>query len=582
MGKFQQIEQEVKDAIKNGASIAAVKQGLLNGGYNNDDISDILSSIQSPKEPVITPKPVTSDPVKKEELKPFVYNLPKEEMNTPVVDKPEDKVEPKLFNSDTPKESINDVSKEATQQSNPTPVKMDVTSASTPATLKESSVPVPEKKESEINLDTDLIKKQEIQNNSFSPDPTLNKAPALEKPQSVPSTPQVSTPINNPFGNTTVGTNVVMQEKPIMNQSEPVITEDPIKEKKGGIFKFVLVIFIILLIGAGAVFGYSKYDPFFLKSKEDILRSIISNTQNRLADGGYSLSSTSNYEADYGDIATSIEVPIVYKAEKAGETKFPDQSLDIGDIDLTPVFEAINQMFMVFAVEDETMEDTSIKGNDILNIGLKYSEGVVYLILNKIPDDLYGFIPVDQFIGTWISFNDDNVEDLVGYEVPETDTVEVQKFIDDMVDIILVKSEPEITTSKEGDNRRITYKALMSKFILAINEKEFEGDWDNDSEYKIQQDEMIKQLEKISGEISIDLLVGNDFITREFNISFLGEDLEEGIKGSASIKGIFGLGSEININAPESFITLDEVQGIIMMNMMGDMDLTNTEIEQTI
>ena len=554
MGNFQQIIDQVKEAIKKGSSIEAVKQGLLNGGYNESDIAEIMSSVQNTPEPVVE---VTKEAAEESIYKEPIMDTPKEVVNTPM-----QKESPVV---ETPKEPANLSPQELTEK----------LGISTPQEVVEKPMSAP--------VEEPVITEETI---------------SLPPQEEVSTAQQVSSmPTSNPFGNSTVGTNVQMQQNSVAPQSEPVITEEPIKEKKGGIWKIILIIIVILGIGAGAVFGYSKYDPFFLKSQEDILRSVITNTQESLSGGGYMLDVNSNYDVKSPFFSFNISVPFKYEIETMEGDKLPDMAVSIGDIDVAPLLDLSNQMFMAFSMpEDEAESDVDVFGAEIteigevaeevimdtnVNIGLKYSDTTFYIILNKVPDQVKEFLPVDKFLGTWISFGVDDIEDTIGYEKPEIDEEEFQAAVDDMIEFILVETEPELSSTVEAGGRRVVYKAEMSKFLIALENQEIEeGAWNDTPEYRESQAEAIKNLEKIDGSVKVELLIGRDFVIKEFDFMFEGKDTENGVEGKVSIVGSLEMDSSLDITAPESYVTVKEVEEMIMIDMMEDMDLTDAEKEE--
>lgn len=76
MSKYQEVEEQVKEAIANGSDIDSIKKSLLNRGYSEDDISEIILGAQTlvevPAEPSIPFSP------KVEESKSVINEAPQE------------------------------------------------------------------------------------------------------------------------------------------------------------------------------------------------------------------------------------------------------------------------------------------------------------------------------------------------------------------------------------------------------------------------------------------------------------------------------------------------------------------------
>jgi len=544
MSEYKKIEEEVKEAIKQGSSIEAIKQGLLNAGYNESDINDIINVVEArvpePEKKVTNESPKPQNNIFNDSSR------PKEEKHSELaLSTTKEIITSKSSVTEEAKTSVNQI----------------------PATEKPlgESVALPDPITEEVKTPIGNM----ITSEKPSEPVSVTKAEEKLNIKPVPDNSKSSIPMNNPFKNSGVGYNPQREEDPIIQKNKPIITEESTK-KKGGTLKFLLMFFIILLIGAGAVYGYSKYDPFFMKSKESVLRNIITNTQESLIGGGYEIDTISNYKSEIDGETFDFDFPIEYKIESFVDDKFPNQSLVIGDVDLDPVLNFLSKMF------GGVVESTESEIDNTINVELRYSDSMFYSVLNKAPESINVFMDVDYLIGKWISYELGDIEKIIGYEKPELDDEESQKIIEEIIDFILVKTDPKITSDMDIEGRRVTYETDLSKFAIATeNEDIEEGAWNDNPVYRERQEKTIEKLKELDGYVQIEILVGRDFVIKEFGIYTESKDDNLGEAWEVSLEGIINYNTIVDISAPSEYMTQEEFEEYIMIQIVENVEPNN-------
>ena len=328
--------------------------------------------------------------------------------------------------------------------------------------------------------------------------------------------------------------------KPDEQQSSPQMLVT--KEKKVVPLKALLIIISLLLIGVGGLFAYKKADPFFLKSQEAILGSIITSSQESLK-GGYVLKMYNKYIFSDGQRDIEINIPIEYRTKENVKGEFPEQHLLIGDLDISPITE------MLFMGEGEEFDS-------LLNVELKYVNKDFFIIANKIPAIAGMILPVDSIIGKWIKFDLDAVEDMYGKGLPDDiDKETSDKIIAIYLNAIINDSGADISSKREGSGRLITYSANLNDLYQAMDSAT------DEAVVLLGGENPTMLYENIDGTIKIEIVVNNDFIIEKFD-TVVNVQYEDGnIIGG--LGGTLVLDESINIITPEETISVEEVWEIV-------------------
>lgn len=491
MSQYKEVEEQVKSALETGMAESEIKAKLVEVGYNDNDIFQIVrdAKLSMPQKEVET-KVSLDENVKNttetaSETKPKPESIidveTKVEERAEAETKPEAESKPEAVIETVPEPSL-EAKAETNRQSN-----MDESAKVISEALKHSKdritpVQSPELKQSE-NVET------KNNNSNVQGDNTVIHE-------------------NNPQ---------VESGQTIIHEDAPATLQNKSPKSHGSISlvtKILAIVVFIFLISTASVFAYYKVDPFFLKDPKVVFSNAFVETYRSLLVKDFS--GTINYDIDYTDTSVDgletkmkINIPAYFAFDYLDGVKSPNASFKIGDIDLEPILSS-------YALLLGTTEEL---GEAKINFEVQNSKEKVFFKINKLPEIAKQFLPsIDNYLNTWIYTVIEEIEKVASVDADEAIlTPEEMEFaIERIKSAIVYEAEPEITEDTVDGKMVVMYRAdskkLAKALFVAADEitQKLEDTESGEAELTITNYE--EDLEKLNGYFEMKITINKDLL----------------------------------------------------------------------
>jgi hypothetical protein len=345
--------------------------------------------------------------------------------------------------------------------------------------------------------------------------------------------------------------------------------------------KILIALVILVGVGAGSVFAYMQVNPFFLKSKEDIFKEILTNTFDRMSQGNFIADNNMkvNFKEDSEEI--NFELPFVLTISEIEENNMPNIGISIGEVDISPlVYYSFGGFFPV-------------SGNNNLSVDFRVVDESAHVRVGSVPEILTTFFPVEDLVtkyeGKWISSTLDEVESVTGAEVDNEDVITDEQLVyifDRLSQVVIEDAKPVIESEKEGDFTKITYTSDFTNFSKAIESASADIDNYLGAE-ESQLGNYSESYENLTGVIEQVIYVDNSLVINRVDGEIILVDNSDGneLETRTSVTSEYTYHDNVEIDVPVSDFTIEELMGDVMMAMFmgfgGNMGGTILEGEAT-